>query len=65
MTRCPSRKNRIAHITAKCQMRAQWKPPIIHASQENYTGFHTAIPVATDNTPRPRAEVYAIFCSGL
>src|SRR4029079_7804332 len=63
MMRCPRRKKRIAHITAKCQIRAQSNPPIIQDSQENCTGFHTASPVRTDKTPSPTADVYASFCS--
>src|SRR5208282_5316709 len=65
ITRCPNTNASIAHMIRKCHSRAQWKPPIIHASHENCTGFHTAKPVSTDSTPNAIAEVYACFCSGL
>src|SRR5271167_2953841 len=57
ITRWPNTKARIAHMIRKCHSRAQWKPPIIQASQENCTGFHTAKPVSTESTPSPIAEV--------
>src|SRR5208282_1085577 len=65
ITRCPNTNAKIAHMIRKCHSRAQWNPPISQASHENCTGFHTAKPVTTDNTPSPIADVYACFWSGL
>src|SRR5712692_2580923 len=51
MTRCPKTKSSIAHMIRKCHNRAQWKPPIIQASHENWIGFQMASPVSTESTP--------------
>src|SRR5207248_8384421 len=64
ITRCPKTNASIAHMIRKCQTRAIWNPPIIHANQDNCTGFQIARPVSTESTPSPIAEVYACFWSG-
>src|SRR5216684_8674483 len=59
ITRCPNTNASSAHMIRKCHNLARWKPPIIHASHENWTGFQIARPVNTESTPSPIAEVYA------
>src|SRR6185436_17133039 len=65
ITRCPKTNASRAHMSRKCQTRAQWKPPLIHARQENCSPFPTARPVSADSTPQAIAAVYAGLRSGL
>src|ERR1700757_5514662 len=57
ITKCPNTNASSAHMIRKCHNLARWKPPIIHVSQENCTGFQIAKPVSTESTPSAIAEV--------